>query len=61
MVVVSLLMSAVLGQYFLVMMTLGMHVRTTLISAVYTKVSQSRGDRRDAEGERWGIVRTYED
>ncbi|XP_043228721.1 multidrug resistance-associated protein 1-like [Amphibalanus amphitrite] len=37
MVLVSVLMSLVLGQYFLLMMTLGMHVRTALMSAVYTK------------------------
>ena len=38
MVCVNMLMSAVLNQYFLVMMTLGMRVRTTLIAAVYRKV-----------------------
>ncbi|XP_043188281.1 multidrug resistance-associated protein 1-like isoform X3 [Amphibalanus amphitrite] len=37
MVCVNMLMSAVLNQYFLVMMTLGMRVRTTLIAAVYRK------------------------
>ncbi|XP_037086606.1 multidrug resistance-associated protein 1-like isoform X1 [Pollicipes pollicipes] len=37
MVCVNMLMSAVLNQYFLVMMTTGMRLRTTLISAVYRK------------------------
>ena len=42
MVIVSLLISVFAGQYFLLMMTLGMRMRAVLTLAVYKKVSSRR-------------------